>query len=525
MINVSVAIVFVAAAVLTIVIVNQKMRQQALMEAEAKMQLMLDHNMAVHAYFSHILKPNLFEWTEPFRDADVFDPSWMSSTYAVREMGKYFTASSTDDYYYKDATINARNPENEADADERAFLEELKANPGLAARSAVRTLDGKPYLVVIQPGETMEASCLRCHSDPADAPRDLVTLYGPERSFHRESELGTIVSAISVRVPLSVAYAEADRLSLQLSLLLLGLMAVVFAAQFYLSRRWVFQPLERIRDLALRISGDPAHLGREIAVPFGRELGELTTAFNTMSVELRRVQERLVQQERLAVLGQLTGSIGHELRTPLGNIKNAAYLLGMLLKERTPDPEMNEALDFIRGGLVDAEKVINNLLSFARTRTPMLEETSVDTILQQALSKVNVPTHIDLDLSVEEVPHLVADPDQLTQVFANLITNAIQAMPHGGRLSICAQADDVDRPTRIIVSVSDTGVGIPAETMKRLFEPMFTTKARGIGLGLALSGMLIEAHNGHIEVASEPGEGTTFTVCLPIRQTDEEDRT
>jgi hypothetical protein len=255
-INVGIAIGLAAAAVTTISVVNRNMRQQARAEAEAKMRLILDHTMAVHTYFSQTLKPNLFQWIEPFRDADYFDPSWMSSTYPVREIEKHFATFNRDDYYYKDAAINARTPENEADADERAFIMELQTSPALEPQAAVRTIDGQPYLVVFSPGEVLQGDCLLCHSHPDNAHQDLVRRYGPERSFHRESELGSVISAVSVRVPLSVAYAEADRLSLQLAVLVVVALGFVFAAQFWLSKRFVFDPLIRIRDAALQISGN-----------------------------------------------------------------------------------------------------------------------------------------------------------------------------------------------------------------------------------------------------------------------------
>jgi len=300
LLSVTTGILFVVVGAIVIALVNYNMRNQALVEAKAKMRLMLDRNMAVHTYFSQIMKPNLFEVTEPLLSSDYFDPSWMSSSYAVREMNKYFDSFSLADYSYKDAAINARSPENEADAEERAFIAELRTNPSLKERSGVSTIDGKPYLVVLRPGEVMEESCLRCHGNPKDAPGDLVHIYGPERSFHREAELGQVVSAVSVRVPLAVAHAGTNRFSLQLSVLLLALMGLLSAVQYFLPRRLVFAPLTKIRDMALQISTREAHLGEQIPAPFGEELATLAHAFNTMSLNLHeswdhmeaRIQER-----------------------------------------------------------------------------------------------------------------------------------------------------------------------------------------------------------------------------------------
>jgi two-component system NtrC family sensor kinase len=123
-------------------------------------------------------------------------------------------------------------------------------------------------------------------------------------------------------------------------------------------------------------------------------------------------------------------------------------------------------------------------------------------------SRIQVNWELDDDL-----PIMYADPEQLDQVFTNLIRNAVQAMPEGGRLTIATAKEDADQVT---ASVADTGVGIPEETLKKVFEPLFTTRVRGIGLGLAIAKTLVEGHDGAIEVTSEVGEGTRFTVRLPL---------
>jgi hypothetical protein len=304
-IQITLGLVFLVAAVMIIFLVNRNMRQQALVEAESKARIILDLNLATHTYFSQQLKPKLFKLTDPVRSDDYFEPTWMSSTYAIREIYKYFISFRKMDYYYKECAINARSPENEADADERAFLEELGKNSELTVRSGVRFLDGKPYFIVLRRGESMEKSCLRCHSNPESAPKDLVRYYGPQRSFHRKAE--DVVQAISIRVPLSAAYAEANRFSLRLSGLLLIILLGLFTAQFWLNRRLVFAPLALIHSQTNRILADDKHLGEKIPLPFGRELNELTNTFNEMSVRLRseidtleeRVQERTVELKQV----------------------------------------------------------------------------------------------------------------------------------------------------------------------------------------------------------------------------------
>jgi hypothetical protein len=172
--NIVMLLVFLIAGVLLVFAVTHYMRQQALEEAKVRARIIIDRNLATHTYFSHNLKPALFKMTAPYRTKEYFDPTWMSSTYAVRESFKYFKAMETQDYYYKECAINARSPENEADDYEKAFILDLQKNPNLVEKTAVRTLEGKPYFVILRKGEMLEAACMNCHSTPANAPADLV---------------------------------------------------------------------------------------------------------------------------------------------------------------------------------------------------------------------------------------------------------------------------------------------------------------------------------------------------------------
>ena len=361
LLNLVVGAVFVVVAVMVVIVVNYHMRQQALTEAESKARILLDRNLASHTYFSHNLKPRLFEWTEPFRSDDYFDPTWMSSTYAVREIDEYFKSLSPADYYYKECAINARSPENEADAYERAFIDELNANPELVERSVIRTLDGKPYFITLRRGEVMEETCLRCHNTPDEAPRGLIDHYGPERSFNRE--VGDVVSAISIRAPLAVAYAEANRFSLRLSGLLLMLLLCLFVAQSWLNKRLLFASLARIRDKALQISTGGEHLGEEIPLPLGRELSELTTAFNAMSVRLRRNVDRLEErvEERTVELKRVNAQLQHDITERKQAEKERERLLAAEREQRLLAETLAEVTLAITS-LISHEAVLDEIL-------------------------------------------------------------------------------------------------------------------------------------------------------------------
>lgn len=230
--------------------------------------------------------------------------------------------------------------------------------------------------------------------------------------------------------------------------------------------------------------------------------------------DIKEMEERLVRSERLAVLGQLAGGVGHELRNPLGVIKNAAYFLNMVLEE--PEPEVKETLELLEKEVATSERIISSLLDFARTKAPARQKADINDVVQEALSRIAIPENVELVIRLDKaLPTTMSDPGQLSQVFSNIILNAVQAMPEGGRLVVKSEVVPAEW---LVVSFTDTGAGIPEENREKVFEPLFTTKAKGIGLGLALTRILVEAGGGTIEVESEVDQGSTFTVRLPIRR-------
>jgi len=336
-INVCIGVVFIFAAAVVVATVNYNMRQQALVEAQQKARIILDRNLATHTYFSQIMKPSIFAWSEPFRTKDYFDHTWMSSTFAIREIEKYFKSFNPSGYSFRDAAINARSPENEADEYERAFIEKLNADNKLESESAVRHINEKPYLVVLRKGEVMEASCLKCHSDPKKAPKGLTDNYGSERSFYRSE--GDAISAVSLRIPLSEAYAAATVFSLKLSIILLIILVCLFTIQYWLYRRYLLKPLNVMREKADQIAKDEVHLGEQIAQPFGRELHELSATFNEMSTKLRFDRDHLEE-----LVGRRTGALLESQEQYHSLFEN--MLDGFVYCEMLYD-EQNRPIDFV----------------------------------------------------------------------------------------------------------------------------------------------------------------------------------
>jgi len=204
------------------------------------------------------------------------------------------------------------------------------------------------------------------------------------------------------------------------------------------------------------------------------------------------------------------------LRNPLAVIVNAVYFLKLVQPEA--DEKIKDYLGMIERETRTAEMIIADLLDFARVQAAEREAVSVSEIVQRVLARYPAPASVTVSLDFPpDLPMVFADPRQMEQALGNLTVNACQAMPKGGELVISVQCSVISENTFVAISVRDSGVGIPPENMKKLFEPLFTTKAKGIGLGLAVSQKLAEANGGRIEVQSEPGVGSTFTLWLPIQ--------
>jgi PAS domain S-box-containing protein len=233
--------------------------------------------------------------------------------------------------------------------------------------------------------------------------------------------------------------------------------------------------------------------------------------------QLNEAQEELVRKEKLSILGQLSGVVGHELRNPLGVMNNAVYFLKMVLTEA--DETTKEYLDIIASEITNSQRIISDLLDFARTKNPQTQSVALRELVRQTLGRCAIPEKVTVTLDLpESLPKLRIDPNQIGQVLVNLLTNAIQAMPKGGAIQVSARTTTCSgsQENCVAIAVTDTGEGISPENRRKLFQPLFTTKVKGIGLGLVACKNLVEANNGRIDVESGLGKGTTFTLTLPV---------
>jgi len=269
--------------------------------------------------------------------------------------------------------------------------------------------------------------------------------------------------------------------------------------------KWIAKTGERI---PFEVSGARIHYhGRPAVLRVARDIRER-----------KRMEEERLRLEKLATVGELATMVGHDLRNPLQSIENAAYYLKNELANLSTSvqisPKTKEMLQVLNDSINYADKIIKDLQDFSSTKPSTLEKADINMIVKEALSIVKTPTNIEIRTELDYLPQIRADKDQMKRVFLNLTTNAIQAMEKGGTLTVSTRKNE----GFFEVSFKDTGVGISEESMKKIFTPFLTTRAKGMGMGLSICKKFIEMHGGSIHVESEVGKGTTFTVKLPISQ-------
>ncbi len=284
-----------------------------------------------------------------------------------------------------------------------------------------------------------------------------------------------------------------------------GIMVIAIAVSFLLAcMSWLFGESVNNAFSALRQRSEELQASHK----------ELESA----NEELRETQEQLIRSEKLAAIGQLASGVGHELRNPLGAIKNAVFYVRRRLAKTdlpTAEPRVLEFLDIMDGEVDAANKVITDLLGFSRVAKPTVSPVSIAGVIEDTLGHNPLPENIKLIMDIDNnLPMVMVDADQIRQVFANIIINAQQAMPDSGQLTIRAKS----KGRFVNVEFADNGCGIPAASIKKIFDPLFTTKAKGIGLGLSVCKSILERHSGDILVESEAGRGTTFSVFLPTQE-------
>ena len=329
--------------------------------------------------------------------------------------------------------------------------------------------------------------------------------------------LGTVI--IMAQDNMAVILQKAN---LNVILVLLVISIVSIAATIFILRR-VLSPVDELRKGAEKIgSGEFSH---RIAVTSTDEIGSLAEVFNRMASNLqqmREVEERLKHAERLASIGEFTAATAHELNNPIANIIG---LLKVVRQEVSDNQAFREDLDVVIKEANRCGAIVRDLLMYSRSSRPHKEGINITHVVEEAISGISDRHTAGKDITIrfdktERGEVVLADPDQIEQVFRNILLNGIQAITDAGEVVVSVLKDTDDN--NVSISFFDNGCGIAKENLDKIFYPFFTTKksGEGTGLGLAVCFTIIQSHNGNIEVKSTEGKGSTFTVTLPSGEID-----
>jgi two-component system NtrC family sensor kinase len=339
------------------------------------------------------------------------------------------------------------------------------------------------------------------------------TRYEPLRNH-----LGKVVGSLYVGMRVSGFEALMSTFNRQVALI--ALVSIVLAGIIAIPiTRVITRPIEELLDANRRLARGNMTVRVDDFGP--GELGELGRSFNTMVETLNRIQQELLHKEKLASVGQLSAGVAHEINNPLASI---LLFSEMMYKDCEADDPRRDDLAMIINETKRCKIIVADLLNFARQQEVMAQSTHLPELLDQTIDLVShLPSYKGVEIERRYSPDISViqgDPEQLQQVFTNLLNNAAEAMPQGGTITVDLRRVDRDS---IEVRISDTGAGIPPQNMSQLFTPFFTTKGpgKGTGLGLSISYGIIKMHRGQIQVQSQEGMGTTFTVTLPTQLPDQ----
>src|SRR5579862_4921509 len=385
---------------------------------------------------------------------------------------------------------------------------------------------GNRVLGVITPIENQPAcSNAACHAHPAEQ---------------------QILGVLDTNLSLATADLQLAESSRRMKVYTAGALLLIALLTWFFVWQVVGRPVQALRRGTEHLAG--GDLGYQIGVGSNDEIGELALSFNDMSSqlkkehaenvawthtleerveqktrELRRAHEHALHTEKMASIGKMAAVLAHEINNPLSGILTYAKLLRKWVDRddggESRKKEICDSLELIASESRRCGDLVKNLLTFSRTTPMNLQATSLNHVIDQSLrliqhqldlAGVQVQPSLDPDL-----PVVLCDGAQIEQVLLALMVNAMDAMPQGGNLWVTTQANRDGNAVRVIVR--DDGMGIPPDILPRMFEPFLTTKetGRGVGLGLAISRSILERHDGTIEVQSELGHGTTFTITLP----------
>jgi signal transduction histidine kinase len=352
----------------------------------------------------------------------------------------------------------------------------------------------------------------------------LFPIENTERCYHCHGTSTKLNGVLAVDVSMAGTQEKVGELSKTMILWALGITATLAIFLSLFLTRYVTDP---IQELIATMERAERGLEARVQVRSTDDIGRLGEAFNSLLSKLERARrrveryhyEQMKRADRLASIGEMAAGIAHEIKNPLAGIAGVIQVL----KRDLPAADTRLAvLDEVLSQVERMDKAVRNLLSFARPPEPKMTMVDVNEVISKLLDFLS-PQFAKAGITAERrlaagLPWVVLDPDLMQQALLNISLNALKAMPEGGRLTVetRAEAASPDHPGSITIIFTDTGHGISAENLSRIFSPFFTTRQQGTGLGLSITQRIVEQHHGDISVQSEPGRGAVFTINLPL---------
>ena len=335
----------------------------------------------------------------------------------------------------------------------------------------------------------------------------------PETLIERESPVyydghpvGTVRISLTAR-----SYVQMNRQALWSSVIIIGnVLFILMVTIRLLLRNFLRKPLNDLKKIAL--SYGSGNYTPPIQGDISDEFRTIVTAFEKMGEKIQRQMSKTKERERLAAIGELSGNISHEMKNALCVIDSSAYYLRKALKGE--DEKIRSHLERIQSAVTVSDGIIKSLADLTRQKTLSMKRLNLSLLMETSLKEAVLSKKITVIRNYRDKEILMhGDMEALNMAFKNILQNADRSMEGKGTITITVKQPD---DTRVKISFSDTGPGITKENLDRIFQPLFTTRSKGMGFGLSIIRMIIEKHQGHIIAASEEGKGAVFTIQLPI---------
>jgi signal transduction histidine kinase len=438
------------------------LRDFAVRNAYSTGSLYLSAMEEIRHYVGSELRPLMYEELPGRFLVEAMSRSYISGTIA-RNVNENYPG-----YRYRNAVITTpKNPRNRADPFESRIINRFISDPSPGEWRGIREMAGGRYVVIARAGEPFSGDCMRCHGDPSDAPPEMLKRYGGEAGFGMKE--GQLADAKFVYIPIEPALAEAKKNVT----MFIAIYTVFFSIIFLIINH-------RFRGLYGTIESDS-----KMMESINTGLTELNKDLETMVAERTVISltcRRLLRDEEERVTGRL-----------------------------------REGIETVIGEAGKLEEIVRNFEALLRTRKSLFRHEDVNGIINSALPLIRQEADdkgVALEVALATGPlRINTQKNLLRTALMHTVRNAIEAAPPGGRVSITTGVDESD----VAITISDTGPGIPADNLERIFEPFYSTKALRFGIGLPLVRQIVSEHLGRIEVKSKPEKGTSFKLIFPVR--------